>query len=99
MQTYLVSHRAAFQYVRNSACRFVTDEPFQLGAFFGSIMAFTLGDKLGRKWTITIGLIANTVGAVLQVSAFQFPQLIVGRVVNGFGMGKKAYPANPCCSG
>jgi MFS family permease len=47
-----------------------------------------MGDKLGRKKTIIIGLACNTVGAILQVSAFQFPQLIIGRVINGFGMGK-----------
>ncbi len=52
-------------------------------------MAFTVGDKLGRKWTITMGLIANTVGAVLQVSAFHLPQMIVGRIINGFGMGEQ----------
>jgi MFS family permease len=44
---------------------------------------------LGRKKTIIIGLTANTVGAVLQVSAFQLPQMLVGRIINGFGMGKR----------
>ena len=60
----------------------------QLGAFFGAITAFTLGDKLGRKRTIILGLTANTVGAILQVSAFRLPQMIVGRIINGYGMGK-----------
>jgi MFS family permease len=67
----------------------------QLGAFFGAIIAFTLGDKMGRKWTITAGLTANTIGAVLQVSAFNFPQLIVGRIINGFGMGKQTQHYGP----
>lgn len=59
----------------------------QLGAFFGAITAFTLGDKLGRKRTITFGLICNTIGAVLQVTAWHLPQMIIGRIINGFGMG------------
>lgn len=59
----------------------------QLGAFFGAGFAFTLGDKLGRKKTIALGLACNTVGAILQVVSWDFSQLIVGRVVNGFGMG------------
>ena len=60
---------------------------FQLGAFFGAIFAFTLGDKIGRKKAIFVGLLCNTIGAVLQTVAWHFPQLIVGRIVNGFGMG------------
>jgi MFS family permease len=63
----------------------------QLGAFFGAITAVILGDKLGRKWTIALGLITNTVGAVLQVSAFHLPQMIIGRIINGFGMGKQTH--------
>ncbi|KAF7562448.1 hypothetical protein G7046_g1674 [Stylonectria norvegica] len=65
----------------------ITSSCFSLGAFFGAITAFAAGDKLGRKKTIIIGLIFNVVGAILQIVSFQFPQLIVGRVINGFGMG------------
>ena len=50
-------------------------------------MAFTLGDKLGRKKSVSIGITCNVIGAVLQITAFQLPQMIIGRVVNGFGMG------------
>ncbi|KAK8039366.1 hypothetical protein PG993_007777 [Apiospora rasikravindrae] len=59
----------------------------QLGAFFGAIAAFILGDKLGRKRTIALGHSLNLVGAVLQFTSWHLPQLIVGRVVNGVGMG------------
>jgi len=38
-----------------------------------------------------MGLTANTIGAVLQISAFHLPQMILGRIINGFGMGKQ-YP-------
>ncbi|KAK8087160.1 hypothetical protein PG994_002134 [Apiospora phragmitis] len=60
---------------------------FLLGAFFGAIAAFILGDKLGRKRTIALGHTLNLVGAVLQFTSWHLPQLIVGRVVNGIGMG------------
>lgn len=50
-------------------------------------MAFLLGDKLGRKKTIAWGLLFNFLGAVMQTLAWHLPQMIVGRVVNGFGMG------------
>uniref|UniRef100_A0A0C4DJ11 Major facilitator superfamily (MFS) profile domain-containing protein n=1 Tax=Fusarium oxysporum (strain Fo5176) TaxID=660025 RepID=A0A0C4DJ11_FUSOF len=59
----------------------------QLGAFFGAIFAFVCGDKLGRKKTIWVGLLSNLIGAVLQIVSWHLPQMIVGRVINGFGMG------------
>lgn len=46
-----------------------------------------MGDKLGRKKTIAWGLLFNFIGAVLQAVAWHLPQMIVGRLVNGFGMG------------
>lgn len=60
---------------------------FQVGAFFGCVAAFILGDRLGRKNSVWAGLVFNVTGAVLQIAAFNLPQLIVGRLVNGFGMG------------
>ncbi|KAJ5570227.1 Major facilitator superfamily domain general substrate transporter [Penicillium hispanicum] len=63
------------------------DSEDQLGAFFGALFAFTLGDNLGRKKTVTLGLVCNTVGAILQIVSWSLPQLILGRIINGFGMG------------
>ncbi|KAF5234227.1 hypothetical protein FAUST_7747 [Fusarium austroamericanum] len=60
---------------------------FALGAFFGAIFAFVCGDKLGRKKTIWVGVLCNLVGAVLQIASWHLPQMIIGRVINGFGMG------------
>ena len=60
----------------------------QLGAFFGAIFAFVCGDKLGRKKTIWVAVAANAIGAALQIASWHLPQMIVGRVINGFGMGK-----------
>ncbi|KAK9425952.1 putative General substrate transporter [Seiridium unicorne] len=60
---------------------------FLLGAFFGAILAFVLGDKLGRKKTIIIGHALNFTGATLQCLSWALPQMVVGRIVNGFGMG------------
>lgn len=46
------------------------------------------GDKLGRKNTLRIGATLSTVGAILQFLSWSFPQLIIGRVINGFGNGE-----------
>ncbi|RWA09575.1 hypothetical protein EKO27_g5536 [Xylaria grammica] len=60
---------------------------FFLGAFVGAVLAFILGDKLGRKRTIIAGHILNTVGAALQASAYSLPHLVIGRTLNGIGIG------------
>lgn len=45
------------------------------------------GDKLGRKKTVWLGVLCNTVGAILQILSFHFPQMLLGRIINGIGMG------------
>ncbi|KAI1461332.1 general substrate transporter [Annulohypoxylon moriforme] len=65
----------------------ITSSCFSLGAFFGCLASFSLGDRLGRKQSIYVGLVVNVVGVVLQITAYHLPQMIVGRLVNGFGMG------------
>ncbi|KAI0110543.1 putative sugar transporter [Hypoxylon sp. NC0597] len=60
---------------------------FFLGAFAGSVMAFVIGDKLGRRKTIAWGLLLNLCGASLQFSAWHLPQLVIGRLINGLGIG------------
>ncbi|KAL2204277.1 general substrate transporter [Sarocladium strictum] len=60
---------------------------YTLGCLFGCISCIALGDKLGRKRTIIFGALINTIGAVLQSTSFSLPQLIVGRLVSGYGFG------------
>lgn len=50
-------------------------------------MAACYGGRLGRKNTLRIGGVISAIGAILQFSAYSFPQLIVGRVINGVGNG------------
>ncbi|OTA99082.1 hypothetical protein M426DRAFT_325481 [Hypoxylon sp. CI-4A] len=65
----------------------ITASCFFIGAFVGSMIAFISGDKLGRRRTIAIGLLLNLIGATLQFSSWHLPQMIVGRIINGFGIG------------
>ncbi|KAH6971130.1 sugar transporter STL1 [Ilyonectria sp. MPI-CAGE-AT-0026] len=60
---------------------------YEVGCFFGSIASAMFGEKLGRRRTIAIGSWIMIIGAVLQASAYGRPQLIVGRIVSGVGMG------------
>ena len=59
----------------------------QLGNLVGCLLAALFGDKLGRKNTLRVGAAISAVGAILQFSATSFPQLMVGRTINGFGNG------------
>ncbi|KAK7977376.1 hypothetical protein PG988_004866 [Apiospora saccharicola] len=76
-----------FPQTSNASISGIVTSCFLLGAFFGAIAAFILGDKLGRKRTIALGHTLNLAGAVLQFTSWHLPQFILGRVVNGVGMG------------
>lgn len=54
---------------------------YDIGCFFGAIMAVAIGEPLGRKNSIMLGTTIMSVGAILQCTAFGVPQMIVGRSV------------------
>ncbi|KAL8950719.1 MAG: hypothetical protein Q9222_003255 [Ikaeria aurantiellina] len=60
---------------------------YDVGCFFGAVAAFSLGEMLGRKKTVLLGTTVMSVGAILQISAYSVPQMIVGRIVAGIGNG------------
>lgn len=56
---------------------------YDIGCFFGAILAFTLGERLGRKKSILLGTVIMAVGTILQASSYSLPQMFVGRIVLG----------------
>ncbi|KAM0326679.1 hypothetical protein ACHAQA_006549 [Verticillium albo-atrum] len=76
-----------FPQTNNSNISGITSSCFALGAFFGAMTAFTFGDRLGRKKCVALSVLCNSVGAILQIVSWHFPQMIIGRIINGFGMG------------
>ncbi|KAK8164720.1 general substrate transporter [Phyllosticta citrichinensis] len=60
---------------------------YDIGCFFGAILAFIIGDRLGRKKSILLGTSIMAVGAILQAASFGVPEMIVGRIVGGIGNG------------
>ncbi|KAI1646757.1 putative sugar transporter [Daldinia loculata] len=76
-----------FPQVRDANISGITSSCFFIGAFLGSMAAFMLGDRLGRRKTIAWGLLCNFLGAILQFTAWHLPQMIIGRLINGFGIG------------
>ncbi|KAK6434905.1 hypothetical protein LTR95_008912 [Oleoguttula sp. CCFEE 5521] len=65
----------------------ITVGGYTLGCFFGAVATIWLGNLLGRKKTIFIGSSIMVVGAAIQASSFSLPQLIVARLITGFGNG------------
>ncbi|KAK7064797.1 MFS sugar transporter [Favolaschia claudopus] len=60
---------------------------YTLGALFGALSCTLFGDKLGRKRTISLGLVVTSIGSIIQSTSFSFAQLIVGRLITGLGFG------------
>jgi MFS family permease len=60
---------------------------FELGALFGALSCLDLGDRLGRRMTVILGMVFMIVGGVLQASSFSVAQLTVGRIISGYGLG------------
>lgn len=60
---------------------------WNIGCFVSAILTMLLGDVLGRKKTIILGVVLLSVGEIIQASSFGLPQLLVGRFVAGFGNG------------
>ncbi|KAJ7079380.1 hypothetical protein B0H15DRAFT_999456 [Mycena belliarum] len=56
------------------------------GTFFGALLAFPMGDKVGRKWGIIYSCILFALGVGLQLST-QWATFVVGRVIAGLGVG------------
>jgi MFS family permease len=64
---------------------------YEVGAFFGAVLSFFIGDRLGRLNMMWIGAVWMIVGTVIAVTAFGphwgFGQFIISRVVSGVGTG------------
>lgn len=52
----------------------------------GSPVGAAISDKLGRRKAMTIGAIIIVLGAAVISSSFHVPQIVVGRLILGFGV-------------
>lgn len=60
---------------------------YDIGCFFGALAVCVIGDPLGRKNCVLLGTTIMSIGAILQITAYSVPQMIVGRIVAGIGNG------------
>jgi DHA1 family bicyclomycin/chloramphenicol resistance-like MFS transporter len=57
-----------------------------LGMVFGELVFGPLSDTKGRKYAILLGMLIFCIGCVISMSAQTFEGLLVGRVIQGFGV-------------
>ncbi|KAF0324479.1 hypothetical protein GQ607_008183 [Colletotrichum asianum] len=60
---------------------------YNVGCFFGALSGSWIGSSLGRKRSVILGTTVLVIGAILQMTAFSVPHMIVGRLVAGLGNG------------
>ena len=58
-----------------------------VGCFFGAVATSIVGESLGRRKSIAIGVVVMIVGSLLQSTAYARAHIIVARIVSGCGMG------------
>ncbi|KJA21016.1 hypothetical protein HYPSUDRAFT_42600 [Hypholoma sublateritium FD-334 SS-4] len=56
------------------------------GTFFGALIAYPIGDRLGRKYGIVSGCVVFFLGIGLQLDT-QWVTFVIGRVIAGLGVG------------
>lgn len=56
---------------------------YDVGCFFGAIVAFTIGERLGRKKSVLLGTTTMAVGALIQTASYSLAQMFVGRIILG----------------
>ncbi|KAL1296799.1 hypothetical protein AAFC00_004428 [Neodothiora populina] len=60
---------------------------YEIGCFVGAMTTSVIGENLGRRKTIGIGVIVMIAGAILQATAYHTGHMIAARIVSGIGMG------------
>jgi sugar porter (SP) family MFS transporter len=60
---------------------------YDLGCIIGAVLSIFIGDRLGRKRSITLACCIIIVGATIQASSYSLAQMIVARIITGVGTG------------
>lgn len=56
---------------------------YDIGCFFGAVIAFTVGERLGRKKSVLLGTVIMSIGTLIKTTSYSLPQIFVGRIILG----------------
>ncbi|ORY08357.1 and other transporter-domain-containing protein [Clohesyomyces aquaticus] len=73
--------------LHNARLQGITVGTWNLGCFASAILTIFVGDVLGRRRTLMLGLVLWMIGEIIQCSSYSFAQLLAGRFIAGFGNG------------
>ena len=68
---------------------------YTLAAFFATPIVMAFGMKTGRRNMLLFANALVVIGAIIQASAYGMAQIIVGRIVCGFGIGMVSLRHSP----
>ncbi|KAK3669300.1 hypothetical protein LTR78_010838 [Recurvomyces mirabilis] len=61
---------------------------YDIGCIIGAIISIYFGDRLGRRWSVAMSSMWVILGGAIQASSFHLPQMIIGRIIAGLGIGQ-----------
>ncbi|KAF2267767.1 hypothetical protein CC78DRAFT_591201 [Lojkania enalia] len=73
--------------LNNARLQGITVGTWNLGCFASAIIAVFIGDTIGRRKQLILGLSIWIIGEIIQSSSYSFGQFIAGRFIAGFGNG------------
>ncbi|CAH7672820.1 general substrate transporter [Phakopsora pachyrhizi] len=74
-------------YVLSTANDSLVTSILSVGTFSGALLAFPVGDILGRRWGIIFACFIFSIGIAIQTASTNVPVFAVGRVLAGLGVG------------
>lgn len=80
-------HTKGAQNANNATIKGLVNAMLTVGALPACLTCSYTADRFGRKPVIFAGAFLTLIGEVLQASAFALPQLIIGRLILGAGVG------------
>ncbi|KAJ7667077.1 monosaccharide importer [Mycena rosella] len=83
--TLVLGHDTQGMYLKTSNKSLVVSI-LSAGTFFGALLAFPMGDMVGRKWGIVASCVVFSLGVGLQLDT-KWATFVVGRVIAGLGVG------------
>lgn len=66
---------------------------YDIGCVLGSILVYFIGERYGRRTMLIAGGAIMIVGAAILTSSYTIAQLLVGRIITGFGNGMNSSTA------